>query len=205
MHRVWNITIIVCSALLLYFGPGQLFNGIATTHAVAAANVPLIDTSYQNFELQLSTIKRNSALEYEKIQLERAADRQQAIEKAIAATPKRLEAYWWATTQKNEPYVWGGTGPYGYDCSGLVMTAYEREGIYLPRTTFDMLNSSILIPIPESEAKLGDLAFYGTGHVEFFVDNTTTFGAANPVDGIGWHVISSWWAPTSFFRVSGAG
>ena len=32
-------------------------------------------------------------------------------------------------------YIWGGTGPSGYDCSGLVQAAYAQAGISLPRTT----------------------------------------------------------------------
>src|SRR5258707_3984309 len=88
--------------------------------------------------------------------------------------PPRLRAYRWAARQKGHPYVWGGTGP-GFDCSGLVMEAYLHVGIRLPRTTTEMLASRKLIRV--RHPRMGDLAFYGTGHVELFRRWGYTFGA----------------------------
>jgi NlpC/P60 family len=55
--------------------------------------------------------------------------------------PPRLVAFHWAKTQAGKPYIYGGTGPNGYDCSGLVYAAYKRVGFTLPRTTQGMLTS----------------------------------------------------------------
>ena len=56
--------------------------------------------------------------------------------RAHAATnPPRLVAFDWAKSQAGKPYIYGGTGPNGYDCSGLVYAAYKRAGFTLPRTT----------------------------------------------------------------------
>jgi cell wall-associated NlpC family hydrolase len=59
------------------------------------------------------------------------------------------------------PYVWGGTGPDGYDCSGLVQAAYRAAGVALPRvaqTQFDAgpVLAPLTPPLP------GDLVFFGT-------------------------------------------
>jgi cell wall-associated NlpC family hydrolase len=98
-------------------------------------------------------------------------------------------------------YSYGGTGCYpGYDCSGLVMEAFAHgAGITLPRTTYAMLGSRHLHWVPASQARRGDLAFYGPGHVEI---NTVwyrmTFGAHDSGSRVGW--IREWMEPT-FYRV----
>jgi peptidoglycan DL-endopeptidase CwlO len=113
----------------------------------------------------------------------------------------RLEVYHWAMHQRGKPYIWGGTGPAGFDCSGLVYAAYRAEGIHLPRTTYEMLGSWHLVPIRKSQARAGDLAFFGTGHVELFAHGNWTFGAARPGTDIGFHRMNQWWHPTMYFRV----
>lgn len=121
---------------------------------------------------------------------------------ASAATKPRLVALRWAESQAGKWYCFGGTGGC-FDCSGLVMEAYARAGIRIPRTTYGMLASSKLRQIPASWRKRGDLAFYGSGHVEL-VTARGTFGAAAPGTQVGWHHPSAWWHPTMYFRVNGA-
>ena len=119
---------------------------------------------------------------------------------AHASTTTRAQAALrWAETKAGHPYVWGGTGP-GYDCSGLVYEAYLREGVNIGRDTYDMLASSHLVRIPASQRQRGDLAFYGTGHVEL-VTERGTFGALEPGTLVGWHRPSGSWHPTTYYRV----
>ena len=54
-----------------------------------------------------------------------------------AHSPAAGRAIGYAWAQVGRPYCWGGTGPSCYDCSGLVMEAYQSAGISIPRTTFD--------------------------------------------------------------------
>jgi len=112
--------------------------------------------------------------------------------------PARLRAYRWAARQRGHPYVWGGTGP-GFDCSGLVMEAYRHAGILLPRTTTGMLGSRKLIRI--RHPRMGDLAFYGTGHVELFRRWGYTFGAHDYGTPVGLIHYGYGWKPTAFYRV----
>ena len=119
--------------------------------------------------------------------------------------PMRWVAYRYATAQRGKWYCWGGTGPSCYDCSGLVYEAYKHAHIWLGRTTYDMLRSGKLIRISHARARPGDLAFYGTGHVELFVRRNITFGAHDVGSQIGWLRFNSYWEPTAYYRVRGAG
>jgi cell wall-associated NlpC family hydrolase len=118
---------------------------------------------------------------------------------SAAAKPKRLVALRWAERQAGKWYCFGGTGGC-FDCSGLVMSAYRHAGISIPRTTYGMLASPRLHRIAASQRQRGDLAFYGSGHVEL-VTARGTFGAAAPGTQVGWHHPSGWWHPTMYFRV----
>ena len=117
----------------------------------------------------------------------------------------RLVAFDWAKTQAGKPYEYGGTGPGGYDCSGLVYAAYRHAGFTLPRTTEGMLSSGMLGRT--SSPNPGELAFFGSGHVELVTQiGHLTFGALHPGTNIWWHTWypGSGWVPTEYLYVKGA-
>jgi peptidoglycan DL-endopeptidase CwlO len=63
-----------------------------------------------------------------------------------------------ATAETGKPYVWGATGPGSYDCSGLMLRAYERAGIILPRVSRDQYKAGAHVPV--EQAQPGDLLFW---------------------------------------------
>jgi cell wall-associated NlpC family hydrolase len=82
------------------------------------------------------------------------------------------------------------------------MVAYRHAGVSLPRTTYEMLASPKLERIPRADARWGDLAFYGTGHVELYMGPANwTFGAHSSGTRIGRIVFGPYWHPTMYFRV----
>ncbi len=85
-------------------------------------------------------------------------------------------------------YEWGGTGPYGFDCSGLVQTAFAAAGKYLPRTAAQQY-ASAPVHVPISQAQRGDLLVWGSApnfyHVAIYLGNGQVVQALNPDQGIG--------------------
>jgi peptidoglycan DL-endopeptidase CwlO len=66
-----------------------------------------------------------------------------------------------AEQQIGEPYLWGGTGPDAFDCSGLVMMAYRAAGIDIPRTSQEQWAWGP--KVPASQVEPGDLVFFAGG------------------------------------------
>lgn len=58
------------------------------------------------------------------------------------------------------PYVWGGSSPSGFDCSGFIQYVFAKNGINLPRVSADQYNAGKAIS--KSELKPGDLVFFET-------------------------------------------
>jgi cell wall-associated NlpC family hydrolase len=110
-----------------------------------------------------------------------------------------------AMTMQGVPYAYGGDTPGGFDCSGLVYWAAQQLGITrMPRDTYEMLaqgvSSGLLVQVAAPE--YGDLAFFGEGHVEFYVKPGETFGAQSPGTAVGFHPYGSGYAPSAFYRVT---
>ena len=116
---------------------------------------------------------------------------------------RRYWAYAWAKHQWGAPYCWGGTGGC-FDCSGLVSAAYGHVHLYFGRSTFSMLASGRLVPVSSRNVRRGDLAFFGSGHVELVTGPHYTFGALHSGAPVGLHRITRWWHPTAYYHVRGA-
>src|SRR6202007_2416210 len=82
-----------------------------------------------------------------------------------------------AERQRGKPYLWGGTGPDAFDCSGLVMMAYRAGGIKLAPTSQQQWPTEQRVPA--AQVQPGDLVFFagadGTttdpGHVGLIIGN----------------------------------
>jgi cell wall-associated NlpC family hydrolase len=119
-----------------------------------------------------------------------------------AGTPSAVvTAIGYAADQLGKPYIWGGTGPEGYDCSGLVMMAYAAAGIGLPRTSEQQVDVGTPVYSLE-QLRPGDLLFAagsdGTasspGHVGIYIGENLVIEAPETGEKIRVIPISTWWA-----------
>jgi len=119
-----------------------------------------------------------------------------------AGTPAPVvTAIAYAIAQLGKPYIWGGTGPAGYDCSGLVMMAYRAAGISLPRTTFQQVDAGQPV-YSLSQLQPGDLLFTpgpdGTpedpGHVGMYLGQGLVIEAPQTGEDIMITPLAGYWA-----------
>jgi cell wall-associated NlpC family hydrolase len=69
---------------------------------------------------------------------------------------------------RGAPYVWGGSTPAGFDCSGFTAYVYAKLGIPLAHSTYAQWDAGT--HIPRGELEPGDLVFfYGVGHVGIYI------------------------------------
>ncbi len=94
------------------------------------------------------------------------------------------------------PYVYGGTSPSGFDCSGFVQYVYRQAGVSLPRTASAQQAATTSVSNPRP----GDLVFFGSPayHVGIYVSPGVMIDAQRPGTTIGYHSI--WTTPSGYGR-----
>lgn len=121
------------------------------------------------------------------------------IQPMVAANASRTErieaAIAWAQAQTGKKYIWGSSGPLGFDCSGLVLQALYAAGVYLPTITTDIHQTTefgtsaamyklVKQRVPFAERQRGDLIFWGNGssvsHVALYLGDDRVIEAVRP-------------------------
>ncbi|MFJ3813520.1 NlpC/P60 family protein [Streptomyces sp. NPDC090056] len=97
-----------------------------------------------------------------------------------APSSRAAQAISFARAQLGKPYVWGATGPSGYDCSGLTQAAWRAAGVSLPRTTYTQINAGKRVS--RSQLAPGDLVFFysGISHVGLYIGGGRMIHAPRP-------------------------
>jgi cell wall-associated NlpC family hydrolase len=115
------------------------------------------------------------------------------VDAAASAAASGLAAI--AYTGIGNPYVWGGTTPSGWDCSGFTQWVYAQAGISIPRTNAWNAMTPTATPAP------GDLVMQNGGaHVGIYVGNGMMISALNPAEGTILHAVSAT-GTASFYTV----
>lgn len=92
------------------------------------------------------------------------------------------------------PYVWGGTSPSGFDCSGFIQYIYETQNKTVPRTVNDIWNFSQ----PVENPSVGDLVFFetyqpGPSHLGVYVGNGEFIHAGTSSGVVTSELSTSYW------------
>jgi cell wall-associated NlpC family hydrolase len=126
-----------------------------------------------------------------------------------AGTPLPIvAAVEFALAQLGKPYVWGGVGPDGYDCSGLTMQAYHAAGVLLPRTTYDQVYAGQPV-FAVTQTAPGDLLFTegsdpgpagAPGHVGMYIGAGLVVDAPHAGAAVGLSHLSEWAAQVVAIR-----
>jgi cell wall-associated NlpC family hydrolase len=95
-----------------------------------------------------------------------------------------------ALSQLGKPYIWGGNGPVGYDCSGLVLKSWQVGGAKtFARIANDQFHTAGA-PVGLSDLATGDLVFWGSSPTDWVsVYHTALYvGGGRIVESTGDHV-----------------
>ncbi|GAF15423.1 cell wall lytic activity [Bacillus sp. JCM 19045] len=81
------------------------------------------------------------------------------------------------------PYLWGGTSPAGFDCSGMIQYIFRQNGVSIPRTVSEQWNSGTSVSSPS----VGDIVFFetyksGPSHNGIYIGNNKFIHTAHRVE-----------------------
>lgn len=103
----------------------------------------------------------------------------------------------YAQSYMGTPYVWGGTSPSGFDCSGFTQYVFAHFGVNLYRTSEEQFAQGL--SVPESQLSPGDLVFFstyapGASHVGIYIGNNLMVDAQDFGVSID-NITNSYWGP----------
>lgn len=106
------------------------------------------------------------------------ADLSDSATSSAAVNPSGSDIVSIAMSLTGIPYVYGGSTPAGFDCSGFTQYVYAQVGISIPRTSGAQGAAGTFVSA--SEARPGDLVWHAYGHVGIYAGNGMVIEATTP-------------------------
>ncbi|MFD6140007.1 C40 family peptidase [Promicromonospora sp. NPDC060271] len=168
--------------------------GAAVVEAVNTA--PAVQVAADSkFTLETGTIKVTPAPEPEpEPVVEEVVETAAAVQETVPAAANDIVSI--ARQYIGVPYVWAGSTPAGFDCSGFTSYVYAQVGIDLPRTSSEQRYAGTVVSA--AEAQPGDL-IWTPGHIAIYAGNGMQIEA--PVPGQTVHESQIWQDSPTFIRV----
>ena len=130
------------------------------------------------------------------------APAQPAPPASSGASPKIQSILATADKFVGTPYLWGGTTPDGFDCSGFVQYVYRQNGYNITRTTYTQWDNDGTF-VAWEDMKPGDLMYFGTeygqpSHVGMYVGGGKMIHSPHTGDVVKYCTIESGYYKTNF-------
>ena len=137
--------------------------------------------------VQNNTNNRNNNQQNNNVQAEKTVTQTKQQTPAPQASGSGQSVANIAASMIGNPYVWGGTAPGGFDCSGLVQYAYRQVGVNIARTTYGQAGNGYSVGLGNLQA--GDILLFSYNgsidHVGIVTDSSGNFvHASTPSTGV---------------------
>lgn len=173
--------------------------GISASTESGAQNVAVMAAPTATVSFERPVVKTTAAPEIEPVEVQSTSDEEESTTDSTATTDSAADAALAAVsgastsgiagiayTGIGRPYVWGGTSPNGWDCSGFTQWVYAQAGISIPRVNAWSIMTATAAPKP------GDLVVQNGGaHVGIYVGNGMMVSALNPSQGTLLHAVAA--------------
>jgi len=160
------------------YGAQLIIDEATAARQVAAAKQVVIEAKHATAERQAEAARQAIAANQAAIAVSQANSANQAPatnQGNTSYSSNSVIAY--ASNFIGVPYVWGGTSPSGFDCSGFTQYVFAHFGVSIPRVSEDQQNVGTLIS--RDNLQPGDLVFFGTPahHVGIYVGSGNMINA----------------------------
>lgn len=174
--------------------------GAVIAQAPSGAVLNILDTSDSYwFKVRYGTVEGYAASEYINTSARQAYNQTSRSGYVDRTSNAALIEY--AKQFLGLPYVYGGSSPAGFDCSGFVQYVFKQFGTNLSRTTYTQVNEGTYVS--RDQLQMGDLVFFASGgnvsHVGIYISDGNFIHSTHTGDVLKISSLNSGYYNTNFY------